>query len=59
MKSNYTEIKFPRVIVSKPRHKKLFLEALKENVTIEALTEAKLKLADKVLKGLKAAEKKA
>ena len=52
-------MKHPRVGVSNLRHRKLFLEAQKENVTVKKVVEAKLKLADRVIKDLRAAEKKA
>lgn len=44
---------YPRIIVSESRHKKLAKEAAKENVSMEQLSEAKFKLADRVLRGLK------
>ena len=51
--SEYQYPKWPRATVSGARHRKLFMEAKKEGVSMEALVEAKLKLADKVLRGLK------
>lgn len=49
----YKFVLYPRVSVSHKRHEKLFKEAKKEGVSMEALAETKLKLADKVLRDLK------
>lgn len=53
MKPNYTPVIYPRIIVSNKRHEQLHKEATKEGTSMELLAEAKFKLADKVLRGLK------
>lgn len=57
MSKQYQIPKYPRVQVSTKRHALLAKDAAKEGVSITDLVEAKLKLADKVLKGLRAQEK--
>lgn len=46
----YVPPKYPRVQVSNKRHALLHKEAVKEGTTMELVVEAKLKLADDVLK---------
>lgn len=41
------DLKYPRVIVSNPRHRKLANEADKRNLTIEQVAEEKFKKTDK------------
>lgn len=43
-----TKIKYPRIIVSTPRHTKLSKEADKRKLTIEQVAEEKFKAADKL-----------
>jgi len=43
---NYTTPKYPRVIVSPARHKKLAAEAEKRNISVEKLAEEKFKAAE-------------
>ena len=50
MNKAYTTPKYPRVMVSIARHKKLATEATKRKVSIAELVEEKLKVADKVKK---------
>lgn len=58
MQKQYKIPKYPRVRVTEKRHAQIAKEAMKERVSMEAVIEAKLKLADKVLRGLKANEAK-
>lgn len=41
----YKTPKYPRILVSQARHKKLALEAAKKKITIAELVEGKLKAA--------------
>ncbi len=59
MQKQYKIPKYPRVQVNEKRHALLAKEAAKEGVSMMNLVEAKLKLAEKVLKGLRAQEKAA
>lgn len=42
----YKPVKYPRVLVSNARHRKLFVEAAKRKTTVEELAEEKFKQAD-------------
>lgn len=53
MSKTYNTPKFPRVIVTLPRHKKLATEATKRKITIAEVMEEKLKIADKASKSEK------
>lgn len=56
MKNNYQAPKYPRVQVTVKTHERLAREAKKEGTSIHAVVEAKIKLANRVLKGLKNSE---
>lgn len=49
----YKFVLYPKVGVNRKRHEKLYKEAKKEGVSMEAVAEAKFALADKMLKELK------
>ncbi len=52
-KKQYRVPMYPNVIISQKRHKQIATEAMKEKVSMQAVAEAKFKLADKMLKELK------
>ena len=50
MSRRYVPSVYPRIIVSGKRHKKLFKEAAKMNISMEKLAEQKFKIADQMMK---------
>lgn len=46
----YTIPVYPRIIVSGKRHKQLFKEVAKKNISMEKLAEQKFKIADQMMK---------